>query len=193
MTLASWQAPMETVCSRLDAALEIAFPGEDFTVTRDPTTGRLTFTCTSPMTIVMSAGWAAWAGFASTTYGPALSISGDADPEYQLTGQLIGLTLPVQFWHRGVPGGRQSVVWDGPFLAFDLLWTRYRNQALIWDPQRVPFVLYQGDLALWSLSNRDGWLLLRPLPESSQWELHARSDGHWNRRTVRALWIDGVI
>jgi len=193
LALEDWQVPMDVVCARLELALETAFAPTPWTVTANVTTGAITITSTVPFDVTFAPGFAAFWGFASTTYLLNLSLTSDGMPTWLIPTARVRFGLPVCWWSRAVGGDRQPVVWDGPFVGFDVevVTSRFAG-ADPFDLARVPFCISQGDALPWTPTNRNGWIGIRPLADQTQ-RAPVGSGADWGKLTLRGVWLDPEV
>lgn len=193
LTAAQWQRPMAAVCQSLTAAIEAAVQqGAAVTVASD---GKIRIACDAYFDIEFQPGFAAYWGFASTTYTNVQEPITSTNPTYLLADQWVKFRLPIRSWHRAI-GHRTPVVWsDGTDFSFDVTWTTYKfGSTPPYDPRRVPHVVYGGDTSSpWGLSNRDGYVTLRPLPESCPRSPLGGSSADWGSYSYRATWLNQTI
>jgi hypothetical protein len=159
-----WEQPLHLVCAEIEAALEAA-TGANWVFALSADLSQLSIDC--------SAG--AWSLTISPEFRDYLGVdqriwltatTEDASP---LSAELlVGHGLPVRVLPREVIGSLwPSVYGASAHWALDCqIIADYLEGRPEVDPRFAPHVIYRGDDDEWSLSDRDGWLALRPIESS---------------------------
>lgn len=186
-----WQAPMQVVCARLQAALSTAIPSPgtwSCTVLSDH---RIAIGSTgAPFDVTFAPGFARFLGFASSTYTFNLLVESDATPEYYRSDCFVSYGLPVQFWHRS-NRALHSVIWGGAWYALDVSVTEPNPATPVWSPSRCTFAVSgtPGTTTPWSPAARGGYLVLRPTQEETTTEWFDNETGDWTKGNLRCVVI----
>jgi len=187
-----WYACTEVVCSRLQAAIEAAFPAESWWCYRKVSNDAVVIDCTTAtFDATFQAGFAWWADF-DASYSSVGEVASNGTPPHFCDDQWMRVALPVRYWHREIAGRGSPVVWTSHW-AWDLRWTRTTAEEVAINQMRSPFAIYSGDSDDWALDDRDGYIVCRLLDRSMQRSLlnHESNDhGAW---TMRVVWLNPTM
>jgi len=202
LTVADWRAPLDIVCVTIRAALDTA-TGQTWTI--EPRSSAVTWmfiACDVPWILTFGTGLNFFFGYSDLgiSAGANTAVVGDVAPGCRIESCYMGYGIPSLVMEREIVHRRTPVLYDS-YLEFAIKWTQHYQNDPTFDPRRYSFAMYPASErssatysgTAWSLTNRSGWLALRPTSREFNGQPLAAGSASYMAQEIRAVWIGGSI